>query len=48
MLEGRIKKAFIQDFDLHFGDGTVNILERGYNHRVLGLNVMALIAGLEG
>lgn len=24
--EGRIKKAFILDFDLHFGDGTVNIL----------------------
>jgi len=29
--EGRIVKAFILDFDLHFGDGTVNILERkGY------------------
>ena len=24
--EGRIKSAFILDFDLHFGDGTVNIL----------------------
>lgn len=24
--EGRIRKAFILDFDLHFGDGTVNIL----------------------
>lgn len=24
--EGKIKKAFILDFDLHFGDGTVNIL----------------------
>ncbi len=29
--EGRIKKAYILDFDLHFGDGTVNILEpKGY------------------
>lgn len=124
--EGRIRKAFILDFDLHFGDGTVNILgqaddvtiynpsdhdpnaylrgveenlpddadiigisagfdnhaedwggvlstddyremgrmvraagrksgggcfallEGGYNHRVLGHNVMALIDGLEG
>ena len=124
--EDRIKKAFILDFDLHFGDGTVNILgksdyvtiynpqesdpnkylkrveemlpddadiigisagfdnhkedwggvlstdnyremgrmvrnasrksgggcfailEGGYNHRVLGLNAMALIEGLEG
>jgi len=26
--EGRIRKAFILDFDLHFGDGTVNILGR--------------------
>jgi len=25
---GRIKSAFILDFDLHFGDGTVNILGR--------------------
>jgi len=24
--EGKIEKAFILDFDLHFGDGTVNIL----------------------
>lgn len=24
--EGKIQKAFILDFDLHFGDGTVNIL----------------------
>ncbi|NLA27849.1 MAG: histone deacetylase family protein [Firmicutes bacterium] len=24
--EGRIKKAFILDFDLHFGDGNVNLL----------------------
>ncbi|MBI5894895.1 MAG: histone deacetylase family protein [Desulfobacterales bacterium] len=24
---GRIKKAFILDFDLHFGDGNVNLLE---------------------
>ncbi|MDY6844274.1 MAG: histone deacetylase family protein [Thermodesulfobacteriota bacterium] len=24
--EGRIKKAFVLDIDLHFGDGTVNIL----------------------
>ncbi|MBN2284136.1 MAG: histone deacetylase family protein [Deltaproteobacteria bacterium] len=24
--EGKIRKAFILDFDLHFGDGTVNIL----------------------
>lgn len=29
--EGRIKSALVLDFDLHFGDGTVNILEgRGY------------------
>jgi len=29
--EGKIVKAFLLDFDLHFGDGTVNILERkGY------------------
>jgi len=29
--EGKIKKAFILDFDLHYGDGNVNILEnRGY------------------
>ncbi len=29
--EKRIEKAFILDFDLHFGDGTVNILAgRGY------------------
>ena len=29
--EGKIKKAFILDFDLHFGDGNVNILGgRGY------------------
>ena len=29
--EGKIKKAFILDFDLHFGDGTVNILGgKGY------------------
>jgi acetoin utilization deacetylase AcuC-like enzyme len=29
--EGKIKKAFILDFDLHFGDGNVNILgSRGY------------------
>lgn len=124
--EGKIGKAFILDFDLHFGDGTVNILgsskyvdilnpsshdrnsylreverslptdadiigisagfdnheqdwggvlatedyremgrmvraasrqsgggcfailEGGYNHRVLGRNVMALIEGMEG
>ncbi|OPY85102.1 MAG: Acetylpolyamine aminohydrolase [Syntrophus sp. PtaU1.Bin208] len=26
--EGKIVKAFLLDFDLHFGDGTVNILER--------------------
>ena len=25
--EKRIKKAFVLDFDLHFGDGTVNLLE---------------------
>jgi acetoin utilization deacetylase AcuC-like enzyme len=31
MREGKIKKAFILDFDLHFGDGNVNILEnKGY------------------
>jgi len=24
--ENKIKKAFVLDFDLHFGDGTVNIL----------------------
>jgi acetoin utilization deacetylase AcuC-like enzyme len=24
---GRVKKAFVLDFDLHFGDGNVNILE---------------------
>jgi len=29
--EGKIEKAFILDFDLHFGDGNVNILEgKGY------------------
>ena len=29
--EGKIGKAFVLDFDLHFGDGTVNILGgRGY------------------
>jgi acetoin utilization deacetylase AcuC-like enzyme len=29
--ENRINKAFVLDFDLHFGDGTVNILAgRGY------------------
>ena len=29
--ENQIKKAFVLDFDLHFGDGTVNLLEgRGY------------------
>lgn len=29
--EGRIKTAYILDFDLHYGDGTVSILrERGY------------------
>jgi acetoin utilization deacetylase AcuC-like enzyme len=29
--EGRIEKAFVLDFDLHFGDGTVNILQdKGY------------------
>jgi acetoin utilization deacetylase AcuC-like enzyme len=29
--EGKIKKAFILDFDLHFGDGNVNILgNKGY------------------
>jgi acetoin utilization deacetylase AcuC-like enzyme len=29
--EGKIKKAFVLDFDLHFGDGTVNLLGgRGY------------------
>lgn len=29
--ENKIKKAFVLDFDLHFGDGTVNLLEgRGY------------------
>src|SRR5664280_2512419 len=29
--EGKIKKAFILDFDLHFGDGNVNILGgKGY------------------
>ncbi|OPY12871.1 MAG: Acetylpolyamine aminohydrolase [Syntrophus sp. PtaB.Bin001] len=29
--EGRIVKAFILDFDLHYGDGTVNILDpKGY------------------
>jgi acetoin utilization deacetylase AcuC-like enzyme len=29
--EKRIKKAFVLDFDLHFGDGTVNLLEgNGY------------------
>jgi len=29
--EGKIKNAFILDFDLHFGDGTVNILGgKGY------------------
>jgi acetoin utilization deacetylase AcuC-like enzyme len=25
--EGKIKKAFVLDIDLHFGDGTVNLLE---------------------
>ncbi|MGI6601397.1 MAG: histone deacetylase family protein [Dethiobacteria bacterium] len=30
-LQGKIKKAFILDFDLHFGDGNVNILQgKGY------------------
>jgi acetoin utilization deacetylase AcuC-like enzyme len=29
--EGKIEKAFILDFDLHFGDGNVNILgDKGY------------------
>ncbi len=29
--DGRIARAFVLDFDLHFGDGTVNILEpKGY------------------
>ena len=29
--EGKLKKAFILDFDLHFGDGNVNILDgKGY------------------
>jgi len=29
--QGRIKKAFVLDFDLHFGDGNVNILgSKGY------------------
>jgi acetoin utilization deacetylase AcuC-like enzyme len=29
--DGKIKKAFILDFDLHYGDGNVNILDRkGY------------------
>lgn len=29
--QGRIKKAFVLDFDLHFGDGNVNILgDKGY------------------
>lgn len=29
--EGKIKKAFILDFDLHYGDGNVNILgKKGY------------------
>ncbi|MDI6776788.1 MAG: histone deacetylase family protein [Syntrophales bacterium] len=29
--EGKIKRAFVLDFDLHFGDGTVNILGgKGY------------------
>ena len=29
--QGKIKKAFLLDFDLHFGDGNVNILgKRGY------------------
>jgi len=29
--EGKIKKAFVLDFDLHYGDGNVNILEgKGY------------------
>ncbi len=29
--EGKIRKAFILDFDLHYGDGNVNILEnKGY------------------
>ncbi len=29
--EGKIKKAFVLDFDLHFGDGNVNILSgKGY------------------
>lgn len=28
---GQIKKAFVLDFDMHYGDGTVNILEdKGY------------------
>jgi len=26
--QGKIKKAFVLDFDFHFGDGNVNILER--------------------
>ena len=30
-LEGKIKKAFLLDFDLHYGDGNVNILSgKGY------------------
>ncbi|HDL90361.1 MAG TPA: histone deacetylase family protein [Thermodesulforhabdus norvegica] len=29
--EGKIKSAYVLDFDLHFGDGTVNILQpKGY------------------
>jgi acetoin utilization deacetylase AcuC-like enzyme len=29
--EGKMKKAFVLDFDLHYGDGNVNILEgKGY------------------
>ena len=29
--EGKIKKAFVLDFDLHYGDGNVNILDgKGY------------------
>ena len=37
--EGKIKSAFILDFDLHFGDGNVNILKkRSGNFKVKILN----------
>jgi len=38
-----VKKA-----SMMHGGGCFAILEGGYNHRVLGQNVMALIEGMEG